>query len=362
MINRSYDFGRLPSSVQNQDLLPNSDLKPEETNSFEIGAEMSFLSNLLSLNFNYYKVNTKNQIFQAPISEASGFNAELINAGEIENEGVEGLVTVNPLQGEFNWTMTLNYSRNRNRVVSLAEGVESLVLFEDERRTIEARPGDNLFVLYGLGLQRTENGSVIYQDGLPLLSSSAQRIGRVTPNWTSGISNQFSYKQFSLGVLIDYRNGGIVSSLTNALLYRAGNNTESLVGRDVGITGEGVVVGSDGSTSPNEENVSARAFYQSFYNRSNIETNAFDATYLKIREISLSVNMTEWIENKWIDNMRLTLFARNILAWTKSENLRHFDPEISLIDASNGRIIPGLESAQLPGTATFGFNLNIRIK
>jgi TonB-linked SusC/RagA family outer membrane protein len=362
LINRAYDFGRLPSSIENQSLLPNTDIEPESTNSFEVGAELGLFSNRVLFDFTYYNINTENQIFQAPVSTASGFSNQLINAGQIQNKGVELLASFVPVRTDaIDWTLSVNFARNRSEVKELAPGVESLVLFSYFNATVEARPGDQFGVIYGNVLERNENGDVIFENGIPLISSERQRIGQVSPDWTSGILSSLRFKQFTLDVFMDYRSGGTIYSNSSAQLYRGGNNDESTVGREDGVVGVGVVQNADGSYSPNEVNVSARSYYQNYYSRNGLtDVHSADASFFKIREVALGVNLTDFIEIVGLSRLHLGLFGRNLFVRAKSDALRHFDPEVSLVD--NGRIIPGLESAQLPGTSTYGFNINLQLK
>ena len=356
---QTYVFGRLPGSVQNSELIANQDLLPEETNSFEIGTELGFLQNRITLEFNYYNNVSKNQILRAPVSSATGFEEQLINAGRITNKGIELLLTTTPIKtSNLQWDLSVNFARNRGEVDELTEGVENFIIgFGGTEGTLEARPGERFGDIYGLGFQRSPEGGIIYENGLPLTTSEVIRVGNAFPDWTAGLVSTFSYKGFTLGALIDYRKGGRVFSFTNAILIRAGTDPITLEGRETGIVGEGVVDNGDGTFSPNTTNVSAEEWFRSYYVRNNVEANSFDATYWKIKEVSLGYDMSKLFANTPIKNARIALVGRDL--FVKAKEIRHFDPERALTQ-NGGTLVPGFERTQFPGTRTYALNLSFK--
>ncbi|MEM9846424.1 MAG: SusC/RagA family TonB-linked outer membrane protein [Bacteroidota bacterium] len=360
-------FGTLPSSVLNPSLLVNPDLRPERTQAVEFGLEMDWFSNRLGLDINYYNNVTTDQILQTPISQASGAISRLINAGEVRNSGVEVFLNATPLRrGDFSWDLTLAWARNRGEVVSLTDGVESFIIAQGpSNATVEARPGERMGDIYGRGFVRDDAGNIVYDEvevnGVtivrPVLDSEIKKIGNYNPDWTAGLTNTFTYKNVELRIFLDYRNGGTIFSQTNALLYRSGIITETLPFRFENFVPEGVVQNPDGSFSTNTTSTTGQDFYRSFYQVANVEANSFDATFLKIREASLGIDLKPFINGLAVEKLYLGIFGRNLLIQTRDEGLRHFDPESMAL--FGGTFVPGFEAGQLPNPRTYGFNLKI---
>lgn len=365
---RTLSFGTLPSSVLNPSLLPNLDLKPEQTSAFEIGAELKMFGNRLGLDVNYYKNISKNQILQTPISQSSGAITNLINAGRIENSGVEIFLNATPILTEnFKWNFTVAFSQNRGEVIELAEGVESFILAQGATGgTVEARPGGRMGDIYGRGFARDESGNIILdvvnigdRDVVrPRVDNNVKKLGNYNPDWTAGITNSIKYKNFNLRMLMDYRHGGAIVSNTSVVLYRSGIITESLPFRTEDFVPDGVVDNGSGGFTPNTTTTTGQDWYRSNFQGSNIEANTYDATFFKLREVSLGVDLKPWMRNLPIAALELSFFGRNIWTKTKDPFLRHFDPEA--LSQSGSQIVPGFEVGQLPSPATFGTNLKIK--
>jgi ferric enterobactin receptor len=363
LIQQSFAYGTLPGSVQNQSLIANNNLKPERTNSFEVGTELSLFNSRIGIEVNYYNNISKDQILQAPVSTTSGFTSKLINAGEIKNNGIELLINATPLKiGDFKWDMGLNYARNRSEIVELAPGIESFVLvnggISSGTFTIEARPGGQYGDMYGPVFQRSPDNQVVFRNGLPVLAPTVGKVGNINPDWTANMRNSFTYKKVNMSLLFNYQSGGDVYSGSNSVMYVTGVNPESTVNRGGQITGEGVIANGDGTFRPNDVAVGAQTFYfDGFYGRRNAETNVFDNTHFKLREASIGVDISTLFKSvSFIKRANISVFGRNLAIWSKSFALRHFDPEISTHNGGN-TILPGVETAQLPATRTMGFNL-----
>lgn len=253
---RVFAFGTLPSSVVNTPLLTNAGLRPEQTAAFEIGTEMRFLANRIGIEANYYNNVTTDQILQAPISQASGANSTLINAGKIRSSGVELLLKLKPVVAkEFSWDVALNWSRNRGMVEELAPGISSYIIAQGPSGgTVEARVGGRMGDIYGRGFARSPQGDIIYDKVTvnnrvivrPRVGSAIIKVGNYNADWTAGLINSFTYRGLNLRVFLDYRKGGSLYTQTGALLYRSGIITETLPGREPPLTPEGVLVNPDG--------------------------------------------------------------------------------------------------------------------
>ena len=364
-------LGTLPGSLTNSEFLVNPNLKPESTSAFEVGLDLGFLKNRLRLTVDYYLNTTKDQILRAPVSQASGATQKLINAGEIESQGFEILLNATPIVYEgFKWDVTLNWNMNRAKVVTLGPDIESFVIAQGpEGATIEARPGGLMGDIYGRGFARSPDGQIIYDEILkdgkptgvvaPRLDNTKKKLGNYNPDWTMGVTNNFEYKGVQLKVFFDYRHGGDFYSLTASQLYRSGSITETLPYRESDITPAGVVENKDGSYSTSTLTSPGYDYYRNYYKRENIEANTYDATFLKLRELSLGADLTQYFDGLPFESLSVSFFGRNLWVWSKEDFLRHFDPEV--LTFNGGSYVRGFETGQLPGTATYGFNIKIGI-
>ncbi|MDQ6871968.1 MAG: SusC/RagA family TonB-linked outer membrane protein [Gemmatimonadota bacterium] len=350
-------FGTLPQfSLDSR--LANPNLKPEITRSDEIGAEIGLFDNRASLDFSAYSKATRNQIFDVEISGASGFDKKWVNAGEISNKGIEALLTVTPLRSpsRLGWTTTINFARNRSKVVDLAPDVQTIVLgtggFGDV--VVEARKGEPYGAIRGYRYQRDAAGNILVDGGFPLRESSLSVLGNIQPKWTGGWGNQFSFGNFSFNTLIDTRHGGKLYSVTNMFGEYAGVLANSLPGREVDWNKPGVVVkGIDVATGqPNTTVVTAEEYYHGLFGYT--ERYVYDASYVKLRELRLSYNLPSSLANKIMGAHGATIAftGRNLKMWTKVPNI---DPEF----AYSSRNDQGIEVNMSPNPRSIGFNLRI---
>ncbi|MEP2509309.1 MAG: SusC/RagA family TonB-linked outer membrane protein, partial [Reichenbachiella sp.] len=230
----------------------------------------------------------------------------------------------------------------------------------------EAKPGGRMGDIYGRGFARSPEGDIILdvvntgsRDVVrPRLETDIQNLGNYNPDWTAGVTNTIRYKNFDLGVFFDYRKGGIIVSNTSALLYRSGIITESLPHRTEDFVPEGVIENSDGTFSANTTGTTGQDWYRANFQTANIEANTYDATFFKLREISIGIDLKPWLKNLPLEKVHLSFFGRNLWIKTKDRFLRHFDPEA--LSQSGGTIVPGFEVGQLPNPITLGANLKVQ--
>lgn len=350
------------NSFTNPSVLFNPELKPEITSSYEAGLDMRFLNSRIGLDLTVYQNNSRNQILQIPLDYTSGYSSALMNAGLITSNGVEVMLSAKPVSTpEFKWNSTITWARNRSYVKELAEGLDNQIIARHNQNvSIEARVGGLMGDLYGRGFQRSPEGDIIYtKAGLPAeLDPTVKKWGNAFADWKAGFMNEFSYKNFRLTVLFDGQMGGSVYSQTNHKLNTLGKTKVTLPGRDGGITGEGVVLQDDGTYAPNTTSVSAMSYYETFYKISNAETNIFDASFIKLRELRLEYNLSQnvgLIRNTGLKNASIALYGRDLLLFT---NFPAFDPEAAQLN--NGTIVPGIEMTQFPSTRTIGANLTVK--
>lgn len=343
--------------------LNNPALKPEQTSSIEFGGEFKFWKNRIGLDLSYYQKTTSDQIMPVNVSGASGFTSFYANAGEMVNKGIEFSLTATPIDmaNGLKWDVTVNYNRNRNEVVSLAPGLPSLTIGTYWNASIVARPGEPYGTIFGPDFQRDPNGNIIHEGGVPLKDNTNKVLGNVNPDWIGGLNNNISFKGISLGVLIDAKMGGDIYSMTNAWGRYAGVLEETLLGRENGIVGNGVmVVGTNGDGSPiygeNNVVVTAQRYNHAAFGNSVVAGSVFDASYIKLRQITLGYALPKsLIGNTPFRNVTVSIVGRNLaLLYSKAP---HIDPETAF---GNGNL-QGIEHAQLPTARSVGFNLSFNL-
>lgn len=353
-------FGDSPVLTESS-LIPNAELKPEITSSYEFGADLRFFNSRLNLDATYYSGTTKNQIIDISTDISSGYTSKLINAGEVKNSGFEAMLNVVPVMSDdFKWSTMFNFATNKSEVTDL--GGVNYTLTDRNDAYIQAREGGSISAIYGRGFQRVTDkdseyyGQIIYKaDGTPLETDDLVYQGDYAPDYTLSMLNTFRYKNFDLSVMLDTRQGGIVVSRTKTIGSTSGQLKETLVGRETGIVGEGVVETAPGVYQPNTTNVDARSFNYNYYERDNVEAAKYDASYTKLRQVTLGYNFPQrWLSKLPIANARISVTGRNLVLWTDNP---HFDPET--VAVAGGTLQPGIENMSYPSTRTFTFDLKI---
>lgn len=354
--------------------LANSELRPERTASYEIGADLRLFEGRFGIDFTYYDNRTKDQIIPITLDIATGYSSRIINAGEIQNNGLELMLSGNVLKRSngFNWDVNVNFTRNRSKVIELDESVDAYTLTERNGAFVQAREGERMGDIYGRGFARVEDknspyyGQIIHSaEGTPLRGSGLVKQGNYNPDWMMGIQNSLSYKGLSLGFLFDIREGGIVVSRTKTIGSTSGQLKETLFGRENGydltdegngIISEGVIQNGDGTFSPNTIKISSRNWHNRYYERDNVEAAKYDASYVKLREVKLSYDLPlRWFETNFIQSVKVSVVGRNLALWTENP---HFDPDV--LAMSGGTLQPGIENMAYPSARSIGFNLNIK--
>jgi hypothetical protein len=335
------------------DLLPNAALKPQMNKSLEFGADVRFFLDRIRLDVTYYDQRAINQIVNIPISAASGYTAKTINAGRIDNKGVEVLLTLTPIKtNDFRWDVTFNFAKNKNKVVSLAEGVEQFLLGSYWSMQVLAIPGGAYGVLWGYDYARDPNGNIIYTNGLPS-QGDLKDLGNTTPDWLGGMLNEFFYKGFNASVLIDTKQGGDIYSMTTTWGRYSGALKETLIGREGGIVGVGVMSDGNGGYVPNTVVASAEAFNKAAYVDGKAAGSVFDDSYVKLREIKFGYTFKNSPKLP-IKDINVSVVGRNLAIL--STKVPHIDPETSF---SSGNV-QGLEYGQLPSARSIGFSIGCK--
>ena len=354
--------------------IPAYDLKNELTESWEIGMDIRFFRNRLGIDLTYYNGKTLNQIIPIQISNSSGYQRVVINAGEITNKGLEMTLDAGILRtkGGFNWDLVFNYAKNNSEVVELAPGIETYLLVDNYPNDIEARPGQPFGNIIGYKYKRSPDGQRIVGSGGNYSRESEKSIlGNITPDWIGGLNNRLSYKRFFLSFLIDFVQGGELSSSTKYQMVAKGTGLFTEEGRRprdtddegnqlpyVGVL-DGVVevLDSEGNVVGYEKNTQAVDGQTYWATRawSDIgEEFVLDASYIMFRELIFGYNFK--FTNSLVRGLRLSLIGRNLFYLEEHMQNMGISPE-SAPNTSAGA--QGIETLSMPTTRTFGLNINL---
>ena len=342
----------------------NLNLKPEITSSVETGLQLQFLRNLIGLDITYYNNTSRNQIISLPTSDAFGYATKLINAGEINNRGFEVTLTANPVQTKnFGWSSIINFSKNKNKIVKLSDAVSKLDL-STTLVSLSAQEGESYGQLFGYDFVFAPDGrKVVGPDGLYMRTQQLQPLGSVLPNYLWGFQNQFRFKNFNLGFLIDSRVGGKFFSQTYKVAMYSGILPETAANgiRETGVIIDGVkadvAFNADGTytvsnMAENTTKASAQAWARNHYNGPTT-FDIFDATFIKFRELTLGYDF-KLPQESFIQNINASLYARNLFYIYRTSKI--IDPELT----NSGGNVQGIEGGNLPTPITYGLNLNFR--
>ncbi|MBM1106857.1 SusC/RagA family TonB-linked outer membrane protein [Aurantibacter crassamenti] len=347
--------------VQLQTTQPNENLKPERTKSFEFGVDARFLDNRLGIDFTYYKSNSIDQLFRQTALVESGISTKFINGGDVQNKGIEFILTGTPVRtSDFNWDVTVNYSKNTSEVLSLSDGLDELSYGGDFFRQFKLVVGDPWGNVYSRGFARNDAGQVLVaSDGTPEVTSGQDvLVANYNPDWLGGITNSFRYKNLSFSFLIDMRQGGQVGSVTNAILASDGALQSTVAGRDGSLVfGTNVfpeldVVQADGSA--NNISVNSEQFWAKIGGRNSPVGEAFveDASNIRMREMSLGYSLPQsLLGNGPFKSAKVSLVGRNLFF---IKNNASFDPEVLINTNTNA---DGFESFSPPSTSSLGVNV-----
>jgi TonB-linked SusC/RagA family outer membrane protein len=337
--------------------LNNPNLKPEISESIEGGINLKFLDNRVGVDFSYYTKSSYDMILELPVTKSSGYDSKIINAGEIKNNGMEVMLNLTPLRGEnYSWDISVNWARNRNEVVELAEGISNYQLASGPFNvTVSAAEGETYGVIKGSDFVYDDNGNKITDGGLYMstddLDMPPQVLGSYMPDWTGGLTNSFSYKGINLSFTIDVRNGGSLFSTTKMWGTYSGMFEETAENniREYGMILEGVK--SDGT--PNDVAVSAQT--RALNNYLVDAMNIVETDYYKLRDVSLSYTLPQSIISKLpVQGLTVGVVGNNLLMW--GTDSKHFDPEHTTTSGNIG----GIEGGGPPPVRSYGFNLNVK--
>ncbi len=328
------------------------DLKNETINSYEIGLELKAFDNRLGLDLAYYNKEAKDQILKMNVPASTGYNYKYVNAGNVRNRGIELVLSGTPVQTkDFTWDVALNFSKNSNKIVKLADGVTQQELQHPSLTQflkIVATEGGAYGDLLGKAYERDDNGNIkVNEKGLPIFTSEYVKLGNNNPDWMGGLSNTFRYRDFDFGFQIDMRYGGEVymGSIKTGANY--GTLDLTLDGRE-----SMVVKGVTASGAENTVATTSQAYWAHL--QDGAEPWIYDATNIRLREVSFGYKLPRKVLAKTpIHSVKLSLVARNL--WMIYSKTKGFDPEAGYTSGN----AQGFEMGSMPTLRSIGFNLNV---
>jgi TonB-linked SusC/RagA family outer membrane protein len=368
-LNNTFQFNQNYGSffrVTNETVLKNANLKPERLTAYEAGLEMWLLAGRVQLEVSGYQNTSINQIIGRPISQAAGFSNIIENGGEVRTRGLETSLSAKIVDTrQVEWTVSANFSRYRSVVTQLPEGVDQYVtgvanVFGGSGGSNSvfyiAREGGRVGDMYGTGFVEIDGETLYGANGLPVQDGNLRLLGNYNSDFFAGLRNQFRFQAFTLGVLLDTRQGGTIVSRIKALGSTSGVLAETLEGRETGVVGEGVMnIGTEESPNyvANTTSVPASQFYNNFYDRGNEASAVYDASYVKLRQVSLYYSLPERLcQAIGFESIKLGFIGSNLLLFTENP---HFDPELNAFQGRN--IVYGVDDMSYPSTRSFGFSL-----
>ncbi|SEW38757.1 SusC/RagA family TonB-linked outer membrane protein [Chitinophaga arvensicola] len=352
-------FSMNDGNLNNYTYKPFVNLKPEKTQSIEGGTEWRFFADALSLDVTWYKTNTKNQFFSVQASRGTGYDGYYINAGNVQNQGLEGTLSFKgPITGQLRWNPTLNFSMNRNKIIELYDYIDEktgaetkidrFVLSSFDSYSLEARKGGAFGDIYARGFVRDASGKVTYDaDGLPVLQEAGKNdqyefVGNSNPKFLLGFNNTFTYRDFSLSFLIDGRFGGNLVDMTAAFLDYYGVSAATGKARD------------NGGVDVNGKKVDPETYYKHIGNRTGaLAAYAYSATNVRLRELSFGYTIPGKLFNNKIKNLKVAVLSRNLFFFYKKAP---YDPDVAL---STGNTLQGIDLFGMPSTRSIGFNVSV---
>jgi TonB-linked SusC/RagA family outer membrane protein len=359
------------NSFEKGNILGSLDLSPEMSTESEVGLQLEFFRRRLAIDFAYYDKSSEKQIFTIDMDPATGYTAQTTNIGEIRNNGIELLVKGTPIDiGNFSWDLSINYSKNNNELVSLPEelggdeGELDLYGFGTTAASthLVAQVGEPLGLFKVTVPERDPEGNVVVnpETGLPV-AADPEVVGDANHDYIVGMTNDFSYKGFSLSFTIDSRQGGLMYSRTKDILAFTGNSIQTTYNdRNPFVIPNSVNQLADGSYVENTTPVYPADFYTYFGDGEDKLNENFliDRSYVKLRNVSLTYQLPHrWLGNGFVKDLSLTVFGNNLLLFTPEDNT-FIDPEVSTF----GNDLIGMfgEFSANPSTRRIGGTIHVK--
>ena len=346
-------------------------LKPQNTANWELGTELKFFNNRLGIDYTYSSQTATDQIFTVPMAGSTGYDGFVTNAGKMTSKSHEVVLYVTPVKtNNFDWTINVNFTKVKNEVISLANGIESVSLVGFTDPYVAAYAGQTYPTIYGTKMARDSKGNILIDDdpnswsyGMPL-SGGTGKIGDVSPDFFVGLVNSFTYKWISLSAQFDWKQGGDIYSGTNRLMALYGtaaytaDRTSTWQYKDlknskgVGVKNTNGAVNDISRGGPND--LWAYTDYWNSCAGSTSEMNVYENSYIKLREIALSFKLPKnLVAPLKMKGISVSLIGRNLILW---KTLPNVDPETSQ-GMGNGQA--GFDYVSLPQTKSYGVSVNL---
>jgi TonB-linked SusC/RagA family outer membrane protein len=362
--------GFTPSNV-----LANPTIKPESLVSREFGLELKLLENRVNFDFTYYNNQNRDLLIEVPVTGSTGYNSQYMNAATMENKGVEIMANVVPVRTKnLNWSVSVNFTKNKNKVLSLAPGVDNIDLGGFTGTTVNVVAGEAYGSMFSTGFYKDDQGRLIINDesevingketnlgyGFPIKDETMKSLGQISPNWTMGITNEITYKGASLSFLFDIKDGGIMWNGTKARLIGFGT-AKTTENRDKTVVFEGVkghVVNGKVVTSGATNDISttySQYYYQNIGGGSSAAQEQFveKTNWVRLREVTVSYELGKLLKKTMIKQLKVYATGRNLWLSTPYDGI---DPETNLMGAFNAQ---GLDYFNMPNTKSFVFGVKV---
>lgn len=352
-------------TFSSQSFIPNGNLQPERTTSLEFGIDLRMFKNRLLFDVTYYDALTQNQILALPVAVSSGYNQQVVNGGAVRSRGLEIFTSIQAIKKDkFSWTTGFNFSRNVSTVEDLPEGVDKITLaysriYDNVNQTVwfQVEEGGRIGDMYGTGYQKNEEGRfVVDTSGNLIANNELIKLGNYNPDFMLGWNNNLNYGNWNVNFLWDWRQGGILVSRTRALATVGGQLIETENRDDIVVDGV-VNVGTEENPiyEENQKAINAETYYRQYYDRNHEENNTYNATYFKLRQVSISYTFENDKATGFIADgrsLQVSLIGRNLFAFSY---IPHFDPEQMATQGQN--FINGVEDMSYASTRSIGLKL-----
>jgi TonB-linked SusC/RagA family outer membrane protein len=352
----TFPFGNV-AALMSSNTIGNPVLKPEKTNSFEVGTELGFFKNRLSVDVSYYANSSKNQILAIPIPTSTGYSFSVVNAGEIQNKGVEVSLRGTPIRTASGLSVELfgTYTKNNSKVVELLPGIDQVVLDGYSGMSIVAAKGRPYGEFYAVDNAKDAEGRTIVdqETGLPLPTNNAQYLGSYNPKYVASLGANIKFKSLSLNVLFDTKHGGVFYSRTRDITAFNGTSAES-GGERIGVIFPNSVYLDDNGNSV--VNTTARYNKQDYYSDLVAGQHIVDASFVKLRTLALAYTFSKaQLQKSPFGTLSIGVFGNNLFIWTPKEN-QYADPEVNSAGAGNAQ---GFDYTAQPSVRNYGINLRV---
>jgi TonB-linked SusC/RagA family outer membrane protein len=352
----TFPFGNV-AALMSSNTIGNANLKPEKTNSFEVGTELGFFKSRLSVDFSYYRNNSRNQILSIPIPSSTGFSFSVVNAGEVRNNGIELSLRGTPIRTGSGLSIELfgTYTRNKSKVIDLLPGIQQVALGGFSGMSIVAAKGLPYGEFYAANNSTDAQGRTIVdqQTGLPIPTDTAQYLGSYNPKYIASLGMNVKLKNFSLNVLFDTKQGGVYYSRTKDVTDFNGTAAET-GGERIGVIFPNSVYLDDSGNSV--VNTTARYNKQDYFSAIISGQNIVDASFIKLRSLGLAYTFNKaQLQKSFLGSLTIGVFGNNLFLWTPKQN-KYADPEVNSGGAGNEQ---GFDFTAQPSVRNYGLNVRV---